>query len=64
MSASTNSRGTAAANVSTKWGWFVALGVGLIALGVFAWLDLSAATVASTIFIGASLLVGGAFQII
>ena len=64
MSASINSRGTAAAGVSTKWGWFVALGIVLIALGVMAWLDLAAVTIASTIFIGASLFAGGAFQII
>jgi uncharacterized membrane protein HdeD (DUF308 family) len=64
MSASTNRRGMAAANVSTKWGWFVALGVGLIALGVFAWIDIAAVTVAGTIFIGANLLVGGVFQVI
>src|SRR5271166_3524975 len=64
MSASINSRGTAAAGVSPKWGWFVALGIVLIALGVAAWLDLAAVTIASTIFIGASLFIGGAFQII
>ena len=64
MSASINSQGTAAANISTKWGWFVVLGISLIALGVIAWLNVGAVTIAGAIFIGASLLVGGAFQII
>jgi len=64
MSASINSQGTAAANISTKWGWFVVLGISLIALGVITWLNVGAVTIAGAIFIGASLLVGGAFQII
>jgi uncharacterized membrane protein HdeD (DUF308 family) len=46
-----------------KWGWFVALGVVLIVLGIIAWLDAAAVTLVSTIVIGAILLVGGAFQI-
>ncbi len=50
--------------VARKWGWFIALGIVMIALGVIAWLDVVAVTVASTIVIGASLLVGGVFQII
>ena len=64
MSASINSQGTAVANISTKWGWFVGLGIALIALGVAAWLNVGVVTIAGTILIGASLLVGGAFQII
>lgn len=51
-------------NISTRWGWFVVLGIVLIILGVIAWLDVVAVTLASTIIIGAMLLVGGAFQII
>src|SRR5271165_5544962 len=51
-------------NIRAKWGWFVALGVVLIALGVFALGDVVAVTLASVIFIGAMLLVGGIFQII
>lgn len=64
MSAKINGLGTAAANISTKWGWFVALGIALIALGVVAWLDVAAVTIAGTIFIGACLVVGGGLQII
>ncbi|MCW3476669.1 HdeD family acid-resistance protein [Limobrevibacterium gyesilva] len=48
---------------SWKWGWFVALGVALIVLGVIAWIDVAFVTVASVIFIGASLVVSGVFQI-
>ena len=47
-----------------KWGFFVALGIGLILLGVIAWLDVVAVTLAGTIFIGAMLVVGGVFQIV
>jgi uncharacterized membrane protein HdeD (DUF308 family) len=64
MSAGISNQRTDAANISKKWGWFVALGVAMIALGVIAWLDVITVTIAGTIFIGASLLVGGVFQII
>ncbi|HXA21711.1 MAG TPA: HdeD family acid-resistance protein [Acetobacteraceae bacterium] len=64
MSAQINSQGAGAANIAKKWGWFVALGIAMIALGVAAWLDVVTVTIAGTIFIGASLLVGGALQII
>jgi uncharacterized membrane protein HdeD (DUF308 family) len=47
-----------------RWGWFVALGVLLLLLGVLALGDVVAVTVVSAIFIGAALLVGGIFQII
>jgi uncharacterized membrane protein HdeD (DUF308 family) len=64
MSAEISSQRTGAANITKKWGWFVALGVAMIALGVIAWLDVVTVTIAGTIFVGASLLVGGVFQII
>lgn len=47
-----------------KWGWFVALGVVLLALGGLALVDTVSVTLFSVIFIGAALLVGGVFQII
>jgi uncharacterized membrane protein HdeD (DUF308 family) len=47
-----------------KWGWFVALGVVLIIVGVLALGDVAAVTLASAIFIGAMLLVGGVVQIV
>jgi uncharacterized membrane protein HdeD (DUF308 family) len=64
MSATTGNSAHHAANVVRKWGWFVALGVVMVALGIFAWLDVVAVTIAGTIFIGAMLLVSGAFQIV
>ena len=64
MSAEISSQRTGAANITKKWGWFVALGIAMIALGVIAWLDVVTVTVAGTVFVGASLLVGGVFQIV
>ncbi|MBN8905500.1 MAG: HdeD family acid-resistance protein [Alphaproteobacteria bacterium] len=47
-----------------RWGWFVVLGVLLIAIGIFAWIEVVTATIAGVIVLGAALLVGGIFQII
>ena len=46
------------------WLWFVLLGIVLIAGGTFMLGHLTAATIVSTIFIGAAALVLGAFQIV
>lgn len=46
------------------WGWFVAFGIIMMLLGVFAWFDVVAVTLAGAVFIGAALLVGGIFQLI
>jgi uncharacterized membrane protein HdeD (DUF308 family) len=51
-------------HITPKWGWFVALGIVLILVGFFALVDVVAFTIASVIFIGAMMLVGGIFQII
>ena len=48
----------------TGWGWFVALGVAQLVLGLIAWFDVIAFTIAGVIFIGALLVVAGAFQIV
>jgi len=48
----------------TGWGWFVGLGIVQLVLGVIAWFDVVAFTIAGVIFIGALLLVAGVFQII
>jgi uncharacterized membrane protein HdeD (DUF308 family) len=58
---------TASPNASrprTRWGWFVALGIAQLVLGIIAWFDVIAFTIAGTIFIGALLVVAGAFQVI
>ena len=46
-----------------KWGWFVALGVGLLALGIIAFGNLLAATVVSVFYIGVLMLIGAVAQI-
>ena len=48
----------------TRWGWFVALGVAQLILGVVAWFDVVAFTIAGVIFIGALLVVAGVFQLV
>jgi uncharacterized membrane protein HdeD (DUF308 family) len=63
MQASAHRSGLGYAGVVAKWGWFVGLGLLLVVAGVFALGDVMAVTVASVIFIGAMLLVGGIFQI-
>jgi uncharacterized membrane protein HdeD (DUF308 family) len=44
----------ATTDVSGRRRWFVALGVALLALGVVAWVDAIAVTVASAVVIGAT----------
>ena len=48
----------------TGWGWFVALGIAQLVLGIIAWFDAIAFTIAGVFFIGALLLVAGGFQIV
>lgn len=50
--------------VRGKWGWFVALGLLFILLGVVALGNLLAATVATVFYIGAVIAVAGIFQIL
>lgn len=49
---------------ASKWGWFLFLGIIMVAAGIFALGDVVAFTLVSVIFIGAMLMVGGVFQII
>jgi uncharacterized membrane protein HdeD (DUF308 family) len=62
--ATSSPHGLGYAQITAKWGWFVALGVGLVLVGIFALSDVVAFAVISVIFIGAMLLVGGIFQIV
>ena len=48
----------------TRWGWFVGLGIAQLVLGIIAWFDVIAFTIAGVIFIGALLVVAGAFQVV
>jgi uncharacterized membrane protein HdeD (DUF308 family) len=61
---STSSKGLGYIQVASKWGWFIALGIVMIAAGIFALGDVVAFTLVSAIFIGAMMLVGGVFQIV
>lgn len=57
-------KGLGYVHVASKWGWFVALGVVLVLAGIFALIETVAVTIASVIFFGAMMAVGGIFQII
>lgn len=46
-------------DLSTHWGWFIALAAVMIGLGLMAAVHLWAATVASVVFIGALMVIGG-----
>src|SRR5690606_9060731 len=50
--------------LSSRWGWFVALGVLLVALGLFALGHVVAATLVSVVFVGTLMLVGGVLQLV
>ena len=56
--------GTAIHAIAGKWGWFIALGVGELVLGGIASVNLMAATLASVLLIGASMVAAGIFQIV
>jgi uncharacterized membrane protein HdeD (DUF308 family) len=51
------------AGLPQKWGWFVGLGIILVICGVLILGDTIAATIVSVLFIGAALIIGGAFQV-
>ena len=48
---------------SPRSGWFIALGILFILLGVLAWVDVVATTLASTVVIGLMLMVAGVVQV-
>ncbi|MFC4624347.1 HdeD family acid-resistance protein [Daeguia caeni] len=50
--------------VSSKWGWFVALGVALLVLGGIAFGNLVVATVVSVYYVGMMMLIAGVIEII
>jgi uncharacterized membrane protein HdeD (DUF308 family) len=52
------------AELRAKWGWFVALGVLFLILGVVAFANLFATTIASVFFIGALMMLGGLAYIV
>ena len=56
--------GGSIAEVRTKWGWFVALGIAFLVLGVIAFYNVVIATVASVFFVGWLMLIGAVAEII
>ncbi|AEW19697.1 DUF308 domain-containing protein [Brucella abortus] len=50
--------------LSSKWGWFVALGVALLILGGIAFGNLFLATVVSVYYVGLMMLIAGIIEII
>lgn len=48
----------------SRWRWFVLLGAALLILGLIAFGNLLAATIASVLFIGVLMLIGGVLQIV
>jgi uncharacterized membrane protein HdeD (DUF308 family) len=49
---------------SHRWGWFVALGIVQIVVGMLCWVDVTAASFAGVFIIGALLVAGGIFQMV
>lgn len=56
--------GPGSRGIGSTWGWFVALGLGLLLLGFVALGNLAIATLASVLIVGAMMMVGGILQII
>ena len=63
MSGSLHASRFPAGIASPRSGWFIALGILFILLGVLAWLDAVATTLASTVVIGLMLIMAGVVQI-
>lgn len=57
-------QGADLSELRSKYGWFIAVGVLLLALGVFAIFNLFAATIASVFFIGVLMILGGVARIV
>ncbi|MCP3368028.1 HdeD family acid-resistance protein [Bradyrhizobium cajani] len=64
VSNSKASLGRAIHAITGKWGWFVALGVGELILGGIASANLMAASLASVLVIGTTMVAAGLFQVV
>ena len=60
---STHSLGSGLSNLSSKWGWAVALGIALILCGIVALLSLIVATAVAVIWIGVMMITAGVVEI-
>ncbi|HEX7113066.1 MAG TPA: HdeD family acid-resistance protein [Mizugakiibacter sp.] len=54
----------AESGIRAQWGWYVALGVALLVLAIFAGMNLYVATVASVYVVGILMLIGAAAQMV
>jgi uncharacterized membrane protein HdeD (DUF308 family) len=54
----------AIAESRSKWGWFVALGVAFVVLGIIAFLNVVMATIASVFYVGLLMLIGAVVQVV
>ena len=59
----THSLGSGLSNLTSKWGWAVALGIALILCGVVALLSLVVATAVAVIWIGVMMITAGVVEI-
>jgi uncharacterized membrane protein HdeD (DUF308 family) len=59
-----HSLGSALATLRPKWGWCVALGIGLLICGIIALLSLVVATAVTVIWVGTMMIIGGMIEII
>jgi uncharacterized membrane protein HdeD (DUF308 family) len=57
-------RGLGYLHVARNWGWFAALGLGMIAAGLFALDRTVLVTLISVTFIGGAMIAGGVFQLL
>lgn len=56
--------GSIRAELGSKWGWFVALGLAFLVLGALAFWNLFTATVVSVVFVGVMMTIGAVVQVI
>jgi len=52
------------ADLTRQWGWFVGLGIVMVALGIYGFSEVVGLTIASVLFIGMLLVIGGVIQCI
>ena len=55
--------GSSIAEVRSKWGWFVALGIAFLVLGAIAFFNVVLATVVSVYWVGMMMLIGAVLEI-
>ncbi len=59
-----HSLGSVVSAIRPRWGWFIALGIGLILCGIVALLSIVVATVVTVIWVGVMMVIAGAIEIV